>query len=193
MWPIGSRSRARAAEFFTIDQETDSMPSAMHISRWGPAFWTALHTAAYSYPREPSPSDKLHMKAFLIGVGGVLPCKTCCRHYSDFLSSRNMHNIVASRDSVAQFCVDVHNQVNERQSPPKDTYTAKQAEIEWTEQGRSNPDDGNCPAFARTRSAQVEGYVAWFLLLLSSILNGVLGYMVYRCRKITAPTSRTFL
>lgn len=159
------------------------MPSAMHISKWGPAFWHALHSAAYSYPREPSRSDKLYMKAFLISIGGVLPCRDCCNHYTDFLKTIRMDDILRSRKNLTEFIVDIHNNVNVRAEPSKRKWSVEEAERRWTEHGRSSPEQENCPAFTRHAGKPTLSITPWVLLLFSLIACGVLLYLLRHCRK----------
>lgn len=165
------------------------MPSAMHISKWGPAFWHALHTAAYAYPVKPTTADRLYMKAFIISTGGVLPCKECCTHYTQYLRQRSMDQILKDRDSVAAFVVDVHNEVNKRQKPKKRVWEKDEAKARWTEDGRTSDEPENCPAFARVAAKPDSdsnscSLTPWALLIVCLVVCGVLMYMLHQCRSL---------
>ena len=83
---------------------------------WGPPFWYTLHNGVYHYPEHASPLHSERMKNFIIGIPIMVPCVTCKEHATAFIEKhRNkLNDICSNRDSVFNFFVDFHNQVNKR-------------------------------------------------------------------------------
>ena len=91
---------------------------------WGPPFWFSLHTSAIFYPEKPSALYRDKMKARILAIPYEIPCAACKPHASAFVEKhkRNLDSIVSSRDSLFNFYVDFHNQVNMRYNKPTWTY-----------------------------------------------------------------------
>jgi hypothetical protein len=87
------------------------------LRSWGPAGWTFLHVMSWTYPEEPSLQDREDMFIFLHAFAKVLPCARCRKHWSKLLSaalpsSSSQH--LFSRENLAFFLVDAHNDVNRK-------------------------------------------------------------------------------
>lgn len=164
----------------------------MHITQWGPAFWGALHTAAYSYPRlgpdenSPTEEDKTAMKSFITAIGGVLPCKHCCNHYQQQLELESLDSAVSNREQVTQLIVRLHNGVN--RSLGRTLWSTEDARRYWTEDGRSESGETHCPAFTTRVGSRcaISGVGQWVLVTAGAVLVAALGWMLYQCRKAAA-------
>jgi len=88
------------------------------VDVWGKAGWTFLHSISYSYPEKPTEEEKESMVSFLKGVGDVLPCPTCKKHYNDFMTER-MDDAVESKGTLTYALWTLHNQVNRRTEKPE--------------------------------------------------------------------------
>ena len=91
---------------------------------WGPAFWTAIHTASFAYPNTPSESQRKHMKAFIDSMTSVLPCPDCRLHFAQLLGDcpGEYESALENRNALTRFVVDIHNKVNERLGKPTKAY-----------------------------------------------------------------------
>jgi len=52
---------------------------------WGQHAWNFLYYIAFSYPDNPTPVDKNHVKVFFTEIGSVLPCTICRQNFVDHL------------------------------------------------------------------------------------------------------------
>ena len=95
------------------------------LQSWGPAGWKFLHVAAWTYPKQPTASEREKMYAFLHAFAAVLPCSRCRQHWSAFLKEElpsPQDSKLASRAQLTQFLVDGHNAVNHRLGKPLMSY-----------------------------------------------------------------------
>ena len=96
----------------------------MSTATWGPAFWTALHTASFAYPDHPDADQRRHMRAYIDAHASVLPCPDCREHFADMLREcgADYDRALAGRDALTRFLVDIHNRVNQRLGKPTKAY-----------------------------------------------------------------------
>ena len=94
------------------------MPNKLSIDVWGPCAWNFLHAVSFSYPHSPKSSERQQMYEFVMSIGKVLPCKLCCTHFSEMMTKYLVKQADSapfdSRENLARFLVDAHNQVNRR-------------------------------------------------------------------------------
>ena len=96
----------------------------MRPEAWGKALWQTMHAVALEYPRNPTELQKLAYRTFFVGLGDVIPCKSCAASYRRLLYKRGA---LASLDSALEggsktcanatsplfdWTVDIHNAVN---------------------------------------------------------------------------------
>lgn len=81
---------------------------------WGPPAWKFIHLLTLNYPNTPSFEDKYKYKEFIIALQRVLPCYTCSQHFEKKIKDTNFNDILKSRESLFEWFVDVHNDVNKR-------------------------------------------------------------------------------
>ena len=84
---------------------------------FGPKMWFTLHNGASHYPIEASDIYAEKMKNFITALPIMIPCENCKVHALKFIESRKdkLFEICKTRESLFNFFVDFHNDVNERQ------------------------------------------------------------------------------
>ena len=109
------------------------------LAQWGPAGWTFLHSIGFSYPEAtPTVEEKESMYKFLVHTGAVLPCRRCRRHYAAFVRARLSDPycaVLANRESLSRFLVDLHNDVNRRLGRPEMSFERVRALYEGGDGG----------------------------------------------------------
>jgi len=93
----------------------------LFLGQWGPAAWTFLHAATWTYPEQPTDPERARMDAFFRAVPHVLPCTVCGGHFSRHVDE-SLTGALASRDTLTRWLVGVHNDVNRRTGKPERTY-----------------------------------------------------------------------
>jgi hypothetical protein len=97
---------------------------------WGPAYWTAMHTAAATYPEHPTQQDRQHSFEFYKSLGWVLPCAECRSKYRRIFSEGMplLPEDLNSRMKLFEWTWRVHNMVNAQLGKPsmslRDAYAA---------------------------------------------------------------------
>lgn len=89
----------------------------LSLSEWAPRAWHTLHAVTLAYPECPTPAQRRTMHQFLSSFGPVLPCAACGQHFVEAVRARVASAdspVLASRDALARWAVDVHNDVNRR-------------------------------------------------------------------------------
>jgi hypothetical protein len=79
---------------------------------WGPLLWESINTIVREYPESPSSEDRQNYKLFFQSLGDVLPCPSCRQHYNAHLRKLSIDVALESRDSLINFIIDLHNEVN---------------------------------------------------------------------------------
>lgn len=79
---------------------------------WGPPAWFFLHSVTLAYPDEPTPEEKRDMSTFFQSLSKILPCHACQKHYSEHLHKYPVDSSLASKKSLVNWLVVLHNQVN---------------------------------------------------------------------------------
>lgn len=81
---------------------------------WGPLFWDVIHLLAYVHPVNPSQHERKNIEEFFVSLGRVLPCPGCAGHYAIWQKQFPVAEFSGSRDTLLQWTVDLHNDVNRR-------------------------------------------------------------------------------
>ena len=144
---------------------------------WGPAFWTALHTASFAYPDHPDADQRRHMRAYIDAHASVLPCPDCREHFADMLREcgADYDRALAGRDALTRFLVDIHNRVNQRLGKPTKAYVEVAAT--YSAGGASS-----CPLYTRMATTAHGAYycqtrpsVVWISLVCVALVVLALG------------------
>lgn len=96
---------------------------------WGPSTWHTIHLLCYTAPETLSAGDQLRFTAFFKALPYVLPCATCSQHLLSHYESHPIENAVATRDSLFEWSVQIHNAVNEMLGKP--IMTLEDAKARW--------------------------------------------------------------
>lgn len=87
---------------------------------WGPEAWHFIHFVALNYPINPTIEDKRRYNKFFQSLQHTLPCEGCAFNYSQKLKKNPPR--LENRESLFQWTVDIHNEVNIATGKPKITY-----------------------------------------------------------------------
>jgi hypothetical protein len=103
----------------TGDDVNESSPEV-----WGPKMWFVLHNGAAHYPFEASDIYAEKMKNFILALPIMIPCENCKNHALRFIESRKdkLFIICKKRETLFDFFVDFHNDVNKRQGKKEVSY-----------------------------------------------------------------------
>lgn len=78
---------------------------------WGPAFWKTMHVSAVNYVKNDT--NKRAWRHYLHTMLPLsLPCRKCRRHYMEKEKHFDYKTILASRESLMRFLVQLHNSVS---------------------------------------------------------------------------------
>ena len=86
---------------------------------WGPHAWFFLHSVTFSYPDNPTESDKKYFYNFFRSIADILPCSICKNHYKTNIKNFPIENFLDNRNSLVNWLIDIHNIVNEKLDNPK--------------------------------------------------------------------------
>jgi hypothetical protein len=82
---------------------------------WGPAVWHFLHVISFNYKVNPTEAEKDQYSAFLMSLGGVLPCRVCRDHYLENVQAAKFtRQVLQNRHTFSRFIYRLHQVVNER-------------------------------------------------------------------------------
>ena len=85
----------------------------MLTSVWGPSFWHVLHTISFNYPVEPTKTDKMNYKKFVLQLKYILPCKYCRINFRKNLKQMPLHmKHMKSRDTFSRYMYELHELIN---------------------------------------------------------------------------------
>jgi len=101
--------------FFFINNNMDS-------NIWGPSAWLFLHSIAYNYPDNPSYTDKINYGNFYNHIQYTLPCNLCKSGYAELLKTKPVEFSLDSKETLVQWMIDIHNEVNKKLNKPSRGY-----------------------------------------------------------------------
>lgn len=113
--------------------EKECPPDALELGR---ATWTFLHTMSVYYPERPTVFEKKHMSEFINTLSKIYPCGYCAAHMQETLKINPP--AVHSKNDLAQWFCELHNEVNERLGKPK--FDCSKVFERW----KDGPADGSC-------------------------------------------------
>jgi hypothetical protein len=83
-----------------------------------------MHSISFQYPETPTEEDKNNYRVFFESLKNTIPCPKCREHYSENLKQKPIQ--LNSRDELIQWVIDIHNEVNEKNS--KKIYSRQEVE-----------------------------------------------------------------
>jgi hypothetical protein len=85
----------------------------LNPNAWGPSYWEILHYNALAVNEILTNSDKENFQKFISVFHTSLPCEKCRKHFDIKLKTYPLsQNVLKSRQSLARWTVDIHNDVN---------------------------------------------------------------------------------
>lgn len=84
----------------------------MNVSKWGPSFWTSLHTITFNAPLKCNTEQRKIYENYFTSVGDILPCKWCRMSYKLFLKYLPIQEYSDSRSGLTYWLYIIHNVVN---------------------------------------------------------------------------------
>lgn len=82
--------------------------------KWGPLYWSVIHTYASKFPEFPTLEDQLNAKKFYTDFIDKLPCKVCGDSYAIFIKRMPIDTYLDTRDSLMLWTYNMHCTVNEK-------------------------------------------------------------------------------
>lgn len=100
----------------TVEGKPKTRGYLYRFDRWGPEFWRVMHAITFLYPDEPSVDDQTRMLTLFRIMPFVLPCSLCGMHFAEAITGKYQisEKVLASRENLSRWLVDVHNDVNRR-------------------------------------------------------------------------------
>lgn len=130
----------------TLTNEQYDSGDGFQTNEWGPVFWRMIHLLSYCYATDsgeamkdlqdfrqgltrkvdPSGQQAQAFKRWIAAIGNILPCVYCRNNYQDRLEETGLYqednDIYSSRVGVVNFCIRLHNAVNDSTSPRKPSW-----------------------------------------------------------------------
>lgn len=94
----------------------------MNPKFWGPHAWIFLHSITLNYPKEPSDEDKKIYVKFFEDLQYILPCEKCSYNYRRHLKDYPIKDALETRETMVQWLINIHNEVNKELNKPLYTY-----------------------------------------------------------------------
>ncbi len=80
---------------------------------WGPGLWHAMHTISFNYPVNPTKSDKINYRKFILQLRWVLPCGKCRKNFGKNLKTLPLTmKKMKSRETFSKYIYDLHEVIN---------------------------------------------------------------------------------
>ena len=155
---------------------TELMPKTrgflFRFDDWGKSYWKVAHAVTFLYSDEPSEEEKGRMIRFFQLFPFLLPCSICGLHFVNTLSHKKPLNddVLASRDTLSRWLVEVHNLVNERVGKSQVDYESVRRF--YMEDSSLDPRDGPSGDCALT-------YKIWCGILAFLLAAVIVGGVVY--------------
>jgi hypothetical protein len=91
---------------------------------WGKPYWQVAHSVTFLYPDAPTPEDRQRALVFFKMLPFILPCSLCGLHFVNTMRDKLplTDKVLASRDSLSRWLVQLHNLVNVRVGKPEVAY-----------------------------------------------------------------------
>lgn len=94
----------------------------MNPKFWGPHAWIFLHSITFNYPKEPTNKDKQIYVRFFKDLQNIIPCEKCAYNYKRHLDDYPIEEALETRETMVQWLINIHNEVNKELGKPIYTY-----------------------------------------------------------------------
>ena len=87
---------------------------------WGPLGWMTLHSTAFAYPDNPTPTERDLMYSWLDMFRDTITCPSCREHFTQMLGNYRSQfpGMLQNRQEFVLFTFRAHNAVNRRLGKP---------------------------------------------------------------------------
>lgn len=87
---------------------------------WGPLGWMTLHSTAFAYPDNPTPTERELMYSWLDMFRDTITCPSCREHFTQMLGNYRSQfpGMLNNRQEFVLFTFRAHNAVNRRLGKP---------------------------------------------------------------------------
>ena len=97
----------------TYHQSDYNSNDGMLTAVWGPGIWHYLHTMSFNYPINPTQSDKIHYRNFVLELKYVLPCGKCRKNLIKNFKKRPLTmSDMKSRETFSRYIYELHEIIN---------------------------------------------------------------------------------
>lgn len=140
---------------------------------WGQIGWDFFHLVIEAYPDNPTELDKQDYRTYFYALPAVLPCQVCGRNLASHYKKYPLTDqVLANRDSLRRWGIDIHNIVNYYTGKKLLTYAQAQEKIDQLIDSRANPRKKLC--FSKWK---------WIILLIIVVIVCVLFGVWYARRR----------
>jgi hypothetical protein len=82
-------------------------------SVWGPPKWHFLHTISFNYPINPTKTQKIQYRNYVLSLQNILPCSACRKNLTNnFKKLPLTMEVMKNRDSFSRYIYNLHELVN---------------------------------------------------------------------------------
>jgi len=149
-----------------------NIANAIRPKEWGPACWKFLDCLVFSYPLVPSEEQQAAMATYFHSLKNVLPCYSCRVDFTRMMEQDPIENHLHSRESLARWLHQKHNQVNEKLGKPTISFEHYVMQFDAP---RATHQKSRSGASVLNTSATSAGNAAWTLLLLLGLVASLGG------------------
>jgi hypothetical protein len=97
---------------------------------WGESGWDFIHFVTLGYPENPTAEDRQRYYQYFTDLQYVLPCDKCRKNMAEHLKQLPLNDqVLANRESLVKWGIDLHNIVNYYTGKPILTYEQAMKEI----------------------------------------------------------------
>lgn len=96
---------------------------------WGSTLWSTIHIVCLGAPVTLSPNQQTWFVQFFESFPHILPCASCSVHLHEVYSRHSVQNHIEGRDSLFEWSVTIHNEVNKLLGKP--TWSTDEALAHW--------------------------------------------------------------
>ena len=103
----------------------------MNPKFWGSGAWLFLHSITMNYPKEPTDQDKQIYVKFFKDLQDIIPCEKCGYNYGRHLKDYPIEKALETRETMIQWLIQIHNEVNKELGYPIYTYDQVMEEYKY--------------------------------------------------------------
>ena len=78
---------------------------------WGRSYWDIFYYTALSYPKNPTPNDKMKYKQFFQLAGSVVPCEKCRNNFTKHIQELPIDDYLDSSYDLFTWVNQMDNKV----------------------------------------------------------------------------------